>query len=407
MTDTLPDRVARFFGPAETPGLAVSGGGDSVALLCLAVQAGLRPVAVTVDHGLRPEAAAEADWVAGLCDRLGVPHTVLCWQGWDRTGNLQDEARRARLRLISDWAKGRGLSSVALAHTRDDQAETVVMRLARRAGVDGLSAMSPRRHHLGITWARPLLDVGREELRDYLRARGQDWIEDPSNEALRFDRVRARRALTVLGQLGITSEVLADVARQMQSARQALERLTADVARGAMRADRADVVLSPAALAEQTDEIARRLLLATISFVAPADYPPRSVQVMGLLSTLRQGRTATLAGCRFLRHEGGIRAVREAKAVGPAAVPGAIWDRRWRVEGPVKPGVEVRALGAQGLAHCPDWRASGLPRPALLASPAIWSGTELVAAPLARAEAEWRAEPVRGTADLQLLPLSH
>ena len=406
MTGTLPDRVARSFGPAETPGLAVSGGGDSVALLCLAVEAGLKPVAVTVDHGLRPEAAAEADWVAALCDRLGVAHRILRWQDWDRTGNLQDEARRARLRLIADWAREQGLSRVALAHTRDDQAETVLMRMARRGGVDGLSAMSPRRQHLGITWVRPLLDTGREELRDWLRARGQDWIEDPSNEALRFDRIKARRALGLLAPLGITGPVLADIARQMQSVRQTLERQTAEAARLALRADRADVLLSSMAL-DQTDEIARRLLLAAIAFVAPSDYPPRSVPVLALLSALRRGQGGTLAGCRFLRHAGEVRVTRELKAVGPAVAPGEVWDRRWRVFGTGRPGLEVRPLGGAGLAQCPDWRAAGLPRPALLASPAVWSGADLIAAPLARAEADWRAEPVRGMAELHLLPLSH
>ena len=101
---------------------------------------------------------------------------------------------------------------VALGHTQDDQAETVLMRLARRAGVDGLSGMAAWRVHLGVGWVRPLLGVARGELRDWLKARGQDWIEDPSNEALRFDRVKARRALAALGPLGIDAEVLAGVA---------------------------------------------------------------------------------------------------------------------------------------------------------------------------------------------------
>ena len=105
-----------------------------MALLLLALDAGLQVRAVTVDHGLRPEAAAEAAWVGRLCAGLGVPHDTLQWQGWDGAGNLQDQARRARLSLIADWAKVAGLGAVALGHTQDDQAETVLMRLARRAG---------------------------------------------------------------------------------------------------------------------------------------------------------------------------------------------------------------------------------------------------------------------------------
>ena len=138
-------------------GVAVSGGGDSVALLCLmadwAAPREVRLAAATVDHGLRPEAAAEAAGVAALCGRLGLAHATLRWEGWDGRGNLMDAARRARRRLLADWAAEQGLAAVALAHTRDDQAETVLMRLARGAGVDGLSAMAGKSRRLLISTA--------------------------------------------------------------------------------------------------------------------------------------------------------------------------------------------------------------------------------------------------------------
>ena len=134
--------------PPPALGVAVSGGSESTALLIhLHDWAGPRGVAlhaVTIDHGLRPEAAAEAAGVAALCARLAVPHDTLPWR-WDGRGNLPDAARRGRQALISDWAAARGIADVALGHTADDQAETLLMRLGRGSGVDGLAAMRPLR----------------------------------------------------------------------------------------------------------------------------------------------------------------------------------------------------------------------------------------------------------------------
>ena len=130
--------------PPGPVAVAVSGGGDSVALLLLLQETGARPLAaVTVDHGLRPESAAEAAAVAALCSARGIAHTLLRWEEPAGAGNLQARAREARRRLIGDWARGRGIGAVALGHTLDDQAETFLLRLARGSGVDGLSGMAP------------------------------------------------------------------------------------------------------------------------------------------------------------------------------------------------------------------------------------------------------------------------
>ena len=118
-------------------------------MLYLAVEAGCDVAVATVDHGLRPEAAAEAAEVAAICAGLGVPHEILHWH-WDGAGNLQDAARRGRMALLADWARRRGLRTVALGHTEDDIAETFLMRLARDAGVDGLAAMAARREVAGV-----------------------------------------------------------------------------------------------------------------------------------------------------------------------------------------------------------------------------------------------------------------
>ena len=161
--------------------------------------------------------------MAEICAGLGVPHETLRWAGWDGRGNLPDRARQARYRLMADWAAARDLADVALGHTADDQAETVLMRLARESGLDGLAAMAPRRHDAGVTWHRPVLGCTRAALRGVLEARGLVWVEDPGNEDPAYTSGCAHAgSLAALEPLGITAEGLAAVARHLRAARDAL-----------------------------------------------------------------------------------------------------------------------------------------------------------------------------------------
>ena len=399
----LTQQVAEAFlpQPPAALGVAVSGGGDSMALLHLmhgfCALHGSRLRAVTVDHGLRPEAAAEAAQVARFCAGLGVQHDTLHWQDWDGQGNLQDAARRARLTLIADWARGHGLDTVALGHTADDQAETVLMRLARRAGVDGLAGMLPRRVQEGINWVRPLLAATRADLRSYLEQRGIDWAEDPSNEDPGFERVRARRALAALAPLDIDAQALSEVASHMAAARAALEWQTFLVARRIAEVDAGSVVLDETEWRLQPLEIRRRLLVRAVGWIVGADYPPRRSAVDNMMQAILKGQAATADGVHVRRLRGRIWVFRELEAVREiAAMPNGLWDRRWRVtpRGPAltEAGLTVRALGEAGLAQCPDWRASGRPHAVLLSTPGIWRGDRLVAAPLAQARSDWNAQ---------------
>ena len=387
-------------------GLAVSGGGDSMAMLHLAVAAGVPVRVVTVDHGLRAEAAAEAVEVARVCAGLAVPHEVLRWH-WDGRGNLQDAARRGRRRLIGDWARGAGVAAVAVAHTLDDVAETFLMRLARGAGVDGLSAMAARWTESGVTWLRPLLAVSRGELRVYLRGLGVDWAEDPSNDNPRFDRVKARRALAVLGPLGLTTARLGEVAGHLAEARVALEAVTDQAWLAALRAEAGVVRIAVEALAAQPAEVQRRLILRVIGWIAGPGYGPRGGAVQALLSRVLAGKPGVLAGCRFAVTPAGMMAYREAGAVADVvSSPDQLWDGRWQLSGPVPDGAEVRMLGS-GIALCPDWRATGLPRAALMAGPALWLGERLIAAPLAGLALEFSFIPLPGAAALHHCAIEH
>ncbi|NHB76116.1 tRNA lysidine(34) synthetase TilS [Rhodobacter sp. M37P] len=371
----------------ETVGVALSGGGDSTALLHLCLAAGLKVEAVTVDHALRPESAAEAAAVGAGCRTLGVPHEVLLWEHGPIRGNLMDQARRARMGLVADWARARGIGVVALGHTRDDQAETVLMGLSRGAGIDGLSGMRRAWDQGGIRFRRPLLAAGREELRDWLRQRRIGWIDDPTNDNARFTRVRARKALAALAPLGITGARLAEVAGHLAQVQEALRAQVAAAGARVVRQAAGALQVLPG-IHEEPAEVRRQLVAQALRWLTGADYAPRAGELERLIAAMVEPRQATLAGCRFKD----TWLMREPRAVGGPVPVGQVWDGRWRVTGPAG---EVRALGAAGLRQVPDWRATGLPREVLLVTPAIWRGAVLVSAPLAGLSGGGQAELVR------------
>lgn len=387
--------------------VAVSGGGDSMALLHLARDwgqgAGVAVEAVTVDHGLRPEAADEARMVAGECDGLGMRHDTLEWRRESGGGNLQSAARAARYDLIAAHVGARpGTCIVLLGHTADDVAETFLMRLARGSGVDGLARMRGYWTDRGVRWLRPLLDVRRAALRDVLRERGVGWVEDPSNEDEQFDRVKARGALEALAPLGLGVERLTTTAAQQAVAREALEHWAAEAAARVARVEAGDVVFDHRALDALPDETRDRLLAHAIMWVSGATYRPRHDALTAVQAGLRGGGRATLGGCLLSARSDQLRVAREPGAVATLTAPlGTAWDGRWQIrppEGTTGKGLTVRALGEAGLSACPDWRDSGLPRTSLLASPAVFSGDTLIAAPLAGVSEGYSAElgPQRG-----------
>jgi len=182
-------------------GVAVSGGSDSLGLLygLATLVPPQKLVALTVDHGLRPASADEARWVKSRCRRLGIRHETLKWESGQPATGLQAAARAARYRLLVDVSARLGLAAVLTAHTRDDQNETLAMRRARSSSdhAPGLAGIPPATLFEGRMWVlRPLLGLDRTEIRDFLRSKDiVDWIEDPSNSDLRFERVRVRTRL--------------------------------------------------------------------------------------------------------------------------------------------------------------------------------------------------------------------
>ncbi|KQI71218.1 hypothetical protein AN191_14430 [Loktanella sp. 5RATIMAR09] len=384
-------------------GLAVSGGGDSIALMQLAAR--LRPAdtlrAISIDHGLRPEAKGEIALVAAQAGKLGIDHAVVDWT-WDGKGNLQAAAREGRWAAVRDWAVMHDLSTVWFGHTEDDQVETLLMRLARGSGIDGLTAMYPLTLRDGLQVFRPLLGLSRADLRAWLMQQKITWAEDPSNDDPRFDRVRARQMFGHLQALGMTRKRLLQTVDHMQAAHLSLQEAALGFARRHVRQDAGDLILAPAALDLAKADAPRRVMAAAFSWVGSRSYRPRFEQLLETVAQARKGITMTLGGCIMTPDEGGaVRLMREAAATtsavrlqSDAGRPlGVFWDKRWFLEGPVRDTLSFKALGS-GIKDCADWRAAGLPRTSLMASPAVWQGDRLIAAPLAGLSQGWSARIV-------------
>ena len=301
-----PELVSRFaadldalLAPQTKLGVAVSGGPDSLALVLLAAAA--RPglvEAATVDHGLRPESRGEANKVAGLCGKIGVRHAVLTLK-WSSSPdrNLQARAREGRYRLLGEWARHRRLPAVATAHHLDDQAETLLMRLARGAGISGLGATRARRPLVeGVGLVRPLLGWRKAELAALVASVGVEAVDDPSNRDPRHDRVRMREWLKRADWAD--PERLAASAAWLNEADEALDWALAPLAD--TRVTRADpgIIIDPSDLPR---ELQRRLLLHAFSELGASR--PRGPELARALDTLRKGGATTLSG---LKLEGGV-----------------------------------------------------------------------------------------------------
>jgi tRNA(Ile)-lysidine synthase len=286
--------------------LAVSGGPDSMALMRLAhLAAPLLPGTVfhaaTVDHGLRPEARDETLFVADVARRIGMPHDILTWDGAKPASGVQKAAREARYALLERHATACGAQTVMTAHTSDDQAETILMRLARGSGIDGLAGMRRIKPLGRVTLARPLLDIPKSRLLATCAQEGWDFVEDPSNRDESYTRVRLRALLPLLEAEGLGPHRLLRLGRRAGEASDALA-VCADRAfvRALRKTDASGILLlDAAALAQEPVEILRRVLARAIESVpagaAQAGYGPRRERLEALVHAVAEALRAGIS----------------------------------------------------------------------------------------------------------------
>lgn len=343
--------------------VAVSGGADSMALAMLAhayAQAhGGNILALTVDHGLRAEARAEAEEAGRRLAARGIAHRILTWEGEKPRARLQERARHARYRLLFQACRAEGIDTLCVAHNLEDQIETFWMRLGHGSGLDGLCGMVPAQKVQGVRVLRPVLNVPRAELRAVCRLHGLEWAEDPSNANEKFLRVRLRQFEDFLAQEGLSPQRLARTLQRLAEERDALRALSRDAyARivtlhgeaGYATVERAGFEALPRALR-------RRVLAQAMACVAPVRGYPLGRALDMALEKIDAPAFAgcTLAGCDISAPNGKTLVLtRELAAMTPAPLEnGMVWDGRFvlrKMSGHMPQGVTVEPLGEAGIA---------------------------------------------------------
>lgn len=289
--------------------LAVSGGPDSIALMWLVARwrrtlsRGPRLLAVTVDHGLRAEAAREARDVKRLARSLGLPHRTMRWTGAKPKSGLPAAARTARYRLLAKAARESGATHILTAHTRDDQAETLLMRLFRGSGIAGLAAMARESEPEGVRLARPFLDIPKSRLIATLKKAKLGFADDPTNRDVNFTRPRIRAVMPVLAAEGGDARNLARLASRLARANAAIETLVDGAERYLALRDRqaesstgarvfAAKSFDAKAFAAMAEEVRLRLLLRAINRFGH-EGPAELGKVEALLSALDKAAAET------------------------------------------------------------------------------------------------------------------
>ena len=298
---------------APWPGaVAVSGGGDSIALMHLLADWArtsrrILPHVVTVDHGLRAGSSADARKVARWAKAAGLKSQTLRWKGPRPVADVEAAARDARYRLMGEWARKKGITALYVAHTLDDQAETFLLRLVRGSGLDGLSAMRaltsfPVSDFPELRVVRPLLGFERAQVRANLQSRGAEWLEDSMNADPRFARVRLRQSWPALEAAGLTARRLAAAAAHLARAREALESVTEAVIVRAARPSSGGIAVDRRALVSAPREIGLRTLARLLMVVSGQTYRPRFARLERLYDRIVAraiGGGCTLHGCRI------------------------------------------------------------------------------------------------------------
>jgi tRNA(Ile)-lysidine synthase len=390
------------FEAAPRIAVAVSGGGDSMALGLLADRWARKSAgnitALTVDHGLRPDSAAEAARVGHWLAARRIGHVVLRWDGPRPAAGIQEAAREARYRLMTAWCRDAGVLHLLLAHNLEDQAGTFLMRLQRDSGADGLAAMTAVAETPAVRLVRPLLAVSRGRLRATLGEFGQDWVEDPSNRDPRFARTRLDAALPVLADAGFPAARLAAAAGRLGHGRAAIEESVSNLlARCCALHPAGFATIDAAILTEAPERVSQRALARLLMCVGGGAHGPRREKLVRLHARLAANpldKARTLGGCRVMPMNGRLLVCRERRGtprpLAAVAATRVVWDRRFVIDftaagdGPGT-GAFLGRLGRDGWAEIvgerPALRQSPIPPPTRLSLPALHDADGVVAVP--------------------------
>jgi len=412
LTDSrLPDYFSETMqallpeGPPGRLAVAVSGGSDSMALALLtkdwADRNGIALTALSVNHGLRASAADEAKQVKQWLEGRGLPTRILDWAGPHPRTGIQEAARNARYHLMEEACEEAGIGDLLLGHQLEDQLETLLMRLSKGSGLDGLAAMQGVGDLGRLRLLRPLLSVRRQLLRDYLQAQDQVWIDDPSNENPLYTRTRVGAVLTEMQQLpGSSMEAIALSLARLQRASNGLDDLARQKIQSLCEVNPFGFIrMRDDALDDCPDELALRILSAALRGAGGGQRIKMTAleQILQRLFRERTGKSATLSGAQIQKSGKNWLFCREPGRAGLPMLALApvqrewIWDNRFVVidtmpETTLPGGLSVGALGVEGGRQLRKYAdseiISALPAKVRHCLPAIWSDGKIVAAPL-------------------------
>ena len=321
--------------------VGVSGGADSLALTLWLNEnlspAGKKVIALTVDHRLRPESAQEAEYVHQIMNQYGIEHHILVWQGEKPQTGIEEAARVARYRLLSDWCHAHQISCLCIAHHALDQAETFMIRLQRGSGLNGLCGMQEVSEMYGLKILRPFLKTQPQILKDYLLKKKVNWVTDSSNDCDDFLRVRIRKFLPQMEQvIGITPQRLIDTMAVLSRSRDYIHFQVDKFIKQHVRFwEEAGVSISLTTLIQQHKEIIYRVLAELIKRVGQSEYTARAEDIERLAaSVLQEGgninsnapdfKGATLGHCEVFLSQGKLWIVPELKL--KRRLPKKIWE---------------------------------------------------------------------------------
>lgn len=355
LTDSLPSRLFSEFSPfvphlkpvdwCSPVAIAVSGGGDSMALLASVLQLRQRDAltaplhVLTVDHGLRSGSASEAAFVADFCNSHDVHHAVLTWSGAKPSSAVAERARMKRRDLLLEACRARGVRQLLLGHTLDDVAETLLMRV-RRGGLRGHAGIAPETHYPGLRVLRPFLSLRRDDLRIALRRSGIAWIDDPTNENVLYERPRARQKLQDMDLGDFKTERVAAYASLMGRWRAVMARHIATVIDASCTRIGADVQVRADLLGPVPYIIAVETVRELVRFVGGdaymVDFPQAKEAVRRLTAEDGGGKTFSSGRCVLSAGSGDIwtisRALRDLPVTPIEAGQSVLWDGRFIVQ---------------------------------------------------------------------------
>lgn len=299
--------------------VAVSGGGDSMALAILLAEwcrdKSIQLHAITVDHGLRSESADEAKTVAKILKPLGITHKILKWEGVKPKTKIQEAARDARYRLLSEYCLSKKIAYLCVGHHGQDQMETILFRMAKGTGLDGLSGMRPVNIlDNGLTLLRPLLPVSHQDLLETLKSRKIEWIEDPSNINDRYARVRIRNIIGVLENEGLSPERISALSQRVNHSIQLIDYLIdKEYKLIILYKDTERIEINYNAFLLLPFEGKTRILKMLISeFQSHKKYAARLEDIERLASKIDDSfKGATLGGCQFRKKKDALHIARE------------------------------------------------------------------------------------------------